>query len=203
MNLMEIINPILQFSLFQLYMPVINIVGFSHPVTFAIIAAHNMFSLTYLLVAVAVAYPVLHKKVWVLPAGVGIMWFAMSVLLVASLNLSAVTAVTTVLPHGWLEFFAIAYWTNSIRRTIRSRDLSEPMEAPTLKDYIRTVTKPRRFITMAKTDIHVSCKAFKLSLKILCRNLKRDYLVTLILIVTAALLETFVTPQIMFFVRTL
>lgn len=203
MNLTEIVAPFLRFSLFQLYAPVISIVGFSHPITFAIITGHNMFSLSYLLVAVALAYPVLHNKVWVLPAGVAVMWFILSVLIVASLNFSAVTAVAAVLPHGWLEFFAIAYWTVSIRKAVRSGNLPKPVETPTFRDYAGAITKPGRFIAIAKTDLHMSFKSFKLSFKILSRSLKRNYLVTLILIAAAALLETFITPQIMFFVNSL
>lgn len=200
---MEIMTPFLRFSLFQLYAPVISVVGFSHPITFAIITGHNMFSLTYLLVAVAMAYPVLHNKVWVLPAGVAIMWFIMSVLIVASLNFSVVTAVVAVLPHGWLEFFAIGYWTISIRKAVRSGNLPKVVETPTLRDYIGAITKPGRFIAIAKTDLHISFRAFKLSFKILCRNLRRSYLVALILVATAAFVETFITPQIMFLVNSL
>ncbi|MFP3985741.1 MAG: hypothetical protein ACLFU9_07255 [Candidatus Bathyarchaeia archaeon] len=197
----EILNFLFQYSLLHLYAPVVNTVGFSHPLTFVIIVSHNTFSLTYLLFTVAVAYPVFHRKTWLVPAAVAAVWVMISLNVITALNISVSVAVAAVLPHGWLEFAAVAYWTNAIRKTAQNSELLSPTGAPAFKDYFRALTKPKKFVALAKIDVQASLAVTKLSLKTFCRNLKRAYLLTLVLIVVAALIETFVTPHIMLFVH--
>ena len=192
-----------QYSLLNLYVPIINTVGFSHPLTFAIIAFHNTFSLTYLLFTVAVAYPILHEKTWLIPAAVATVWTMISINIITTLSISATTAIAAVLPHGWLEFTAIIYWTSAMRKATKNNNLPKPIGTPTFKDYFKALTKPKRFITLAKTDMQVSFKATKLAFKTLCKSLKKAYIITLILIAVAALIETYITPSIMFIINSL
>jgi hypothetical protein len=203
MNLVDVINPFLRFSLLQLYTPIINVVGFSHPVTFVIIATHNMFSLTYLLVAVTVSYQVLDKRVWILPVGVVSFWFVINTLIVSSLNLPITVALATVLPHGWLEFLAIGYWVRCMCKAVKYETLSKPLESPTFKDYLQAIRMPRMLFGIAWKDIQGSFNSFRVSFKILCRSLKRNYVITIMLICVAALIETFITPQVMIFITNL
>lgn len=200
---MDIVNPFLRFSLLQLYVPIINVVGFSHPITFAIITIHNMFSLTYLLVAVTVSHQVLDENVWILPVGIVSFWLVINVLIVISLNLPVMIALASVLPHGWLEFLAIGYWVRCLCKTVREESLSKPLDAPTFRDYLYAVTEPKKFVTMAWNDMQGAFKSFRISLKTLCRNLKRDYIVTMMLICLAAFIETFITPHVMVFITNL
>lgn len=194
----DILNLLFQYSLLHLYTPIINNVGFSHPLTFTIITVHNTFSLTYLLFTVAVAYPILQRKTWLIPAAITTVWIMISINVITTLNIPITTAIATILPHGWLEFAAIAYWTNAIRKATQYNNLPKPINIPTLKDYLKALTKPKRFITLTKTDMQVSFKLTKLSFKTLCKQLKNAYIITLILIAAAALIETYVTPNIMF-----
>jgi hypothetical protein len=195
MNPLAVLNQLFQYSLLHLYAPIVENVGFSHPLTFAIITAHNTFSLTYLFLTAAVAYPLLHKKTWLIPAAITTSWIIISIGVVASLNIPTTTVIAATLPHGWLEFTAIAYWTNAIRKATQNNDAPKLIGTPTLRDYIKALTKPERLIALVKTDIRASFKATKLSLKTLHKNLKKPYLVMLILIAIAALIETFITPN--------
>ena len=203
MNPMDILSLLSQYSLLHLYAPLIDSVGFSHPLTLTIIIAHNTFSLTYLLFAVAIAYPAFHKKTWLIPAAVTTFWMMTSISIVATLNIPTTTAIAAVLPHGWLEFAALAYWANAIRKVSQNIDLPKLINTPTLKDYLKAVTKPNEFIAIAKKDMQISFEAAKLSFKTLCKNLKKAYLTTLILIALAALIETYITPSIMFLINSL
>jgi len=200
---MDLLNILFQYSLLHLYAPIINSVGFSHPFTFIIITAHNTFSLTYLLLIVVVAYPVLHEKTWLLPAAVTSVWMMISINVIITLNIPAATAMATILPHGWLEFTAIIYWTNALRKAAKNNDLPKTFNTPSFKDYLKALPNPKTLITLAKTDIQVTLKTTKILFKTLFRNLKKAYLKMLILIATAALLETYVTPYIMFLVENL
>ena len=197
MNPMDILNLFFKYSLLHLYTPIINTVGFSHPLTFTIITAHNTFSLTYLLLAVAIAYPVFHKKSWLIPAAVTTVWIMISINIITTLNIPTTTAIATVLPHGWLEFTAIAYWTNAIRKATQNNNPPKTIDTPTFRDYLKVLMNPKQFVALAKTDLQVSFKTTKLSFKTLCENLKKAYIITLILIATAALIETYITPNIM------
>ncbi len=203
MNPTDILNTLFQYSLLHLYAPIISQVGFSHPLTFVIITAHNTFSLTYLLLAASIAYPIMHGKTWLIPASVAAFWVIISVNVAATLDIPITTAVAAVFPHGWLEFTAIAYWTNALREATHSNTPPTPVDSPTLKDYFNALVKPKKFVALVKTDIQTSFKATKTSLKILSRNLKRAYITTLILIAAAALIETYVTPYIMLLVNNL
>jgi hypothetical protein len=203
MNPMDILNLLFQYSLLHLYAPIIDKVGFSHPLTFAIITIHNTFSLTYLLFAVAVAYPVFHRKTWLIPAAVTTMWLLISITVVAALNLSTITAIAALLPHGWLEFTAIVYWTKAIRKATQISNLPEQTTTPTFKDYIKALMKPKKFMALAKKDAVVSFKITKLSFKTLSKRLRKAYVTMLILITIAALIETFITPNIMFLINNL
>jgi hypothetical protein len=203
MNPMDILNLFFKYSLLHLYTPIINTVGFSHPLTFTIITAHNTFSLTYLLLAVAVAYPTFHKKSWLIPVAVTTAWITISINIITTLNIPATTAIVTILPHGWLEFTAIVYWTNAIRETAQNNNPPKTIDTPTFGDYLKVLTKPKQLVTLAKTDVQVSFTTTKLSFKILCKSLKKAYITTLILIATAALIETYLTPNIMFLISNL
>jgi len=203
MNPMDILNLLFQYSLLHLYAPIIDKVGFSHPLTFAIITAHNTFSLTYLFFTVVVAYPVFHKRTWLIPATVTTMWLIISITAIITLNMTPITAVAAVLPHGWLEFTAIIYWTKAIRKATQNSSLPEPTITPTFKDYLKALMTPKRFIKLAKKDTSASFKTTKLSFNTLSKPLKKAYITTLILITTAALIETFITPNIMFLVNNL
>jgi len=184
-------------------MPIINTVGFSHPLTFTIIAAHNTFSLTYLLLAVAVAYPAFHKKSWLIPVAVTTVWMTINVNIISILNIPATISIVTIFPHGWLEFTAIVYWTNAICKATQNNNPPKTIGTPTFRDYLKVLTKPKQFVILVKTDVHFSFKTTKLSFKTLCRNLKKTYIITLILIATAALIETYITPNVMLLVSNL
>jgi len=186
-----------------LYAPIIDNVGFSHPLTFAIITLHNTFSFSYLLFAVAIAYPAFHEKTWLIPAAITAVWVMISISIIVTLDTSVTTVIALILPHGWLEFAAIAYWTNSLRKATQNNDLFEPINTPSLKDYLRALVKPRKFITLAKTDIQILFKTTKLSFKTLSKNLKKAYLKMLLLIVIAALIETYITPIVFSLIKSL
>lgn len=194
MDPLDILNMLFQYSLLHLYSPIITAVGFSHPLTFTIITVHNTFSVTYLLFASAIAYPALHEKTWLIPAGVTTVWIALSVSVITTLKIPATTAMAAVLPHGWLEFAAIAYWANAIRKATRDCELPKPVNVPTFRDYLGALTKPKSFVILAKTDFKASFGAAKASLRVLCRRLKKAYITTFVLIASAALVETYVTP---------
>ena len=196
MNPLDILNILFQYSLLHLYTPIINAVGFSHPLTFAIITVHNTFSITYLLFASAIAYHALYEKTWVIPAGVTIIWIALSVSVIATLKIPTMTAMGAVLPHGWLEFAAIAYWTKSIRKATKNSELPKLVDAPTFRDYVKVLKNPKDFTILAKTDVKTSLGATKASLRVLCKRLKKAYITTFVLIASAALIETYVTPLI-------
>ncbi len=197
MNPMDILNLFFQYSLLHLYMPIVDKVGFSNPLTFTIIVLHNTFSLTYLLFVVAVAYPALHEKTWLIPAIVTAVWAMISINMIMTLNIPVTIAAAVILPHGWLEFTAIAYWTNAIRKATQNNILPEQLKAPTFKDYFKALMQPKSFIMLAKTDVQVSFKMTKFSLKTLSKDLKKAYLITLILTAIAALIETYITPHIL------
>lgn len=203
MNPFDILSLLFQYSLLNLYTPVINSVGFSHPLTFTIIAAHNTLSLTYLLLTVSIAYAILDKKSWLIPAIVATVWTMISINLIITLNIPINTAIAAILPHGLIEFTAIAYWTNAIRKATQGINLPKPANAPTFKDYFKAFKSPRKFATLVKTDIGVSFKTTKLSFLTLCKSLKKAYLVTLVLIAAAALIETYITPYVMLLVGNL
>lgn len=203
MNPMDILNLLFQYSLLHLYAPIIDKVGFSHPLTFAIITAHNTFSLTYLFLTVVIAYPVFHKRTWLIPAVITTMWLMISMAAIITLNIPTMTAIAAVLPHGWLEFTAIAYWTKAIRKATQNGNLPTQIDPITLKDYLKALMTPKTFITLAKKDASASFKTTKFSFNTLSKALKKAYITTLILITTAALIETFVTPNIMFLINNL
>jgi hypothetical protein len=194
MNPMDILNLLFQQSLLHLYTPIVNTVGFSHPLTFTIIAAHNTLSLTYLLLIAAVAYPAFRQKAWLIPAAVTAVWTMISISVITTLHIPATTASAAVLPHAWLEFAAISYWTNAIRKATQVSDIPTSDTPPTIREYLGALASPKKLAALVKTDVKVSFKAAKLSLKTLCGNLKRPYLITLLLIVSSALVETYITP---------
>jgi hypothetical protein len=194
MNPMDILNLLFQYSLLHLYTPIVNTVGFSHPLTFTIIAAHNTLSLTYLLFIAAVAYPAFHQKAWLMPAAVTVVWTLISISVITTLHIPTTAAVAAVLPHGWLEFAAIGYWTNAIRKATKASDMPASDTPPTAREYLGALATPKKLAALAKTDVKISFKAAKVSLKTLCGNLKKPYLTTLLLVVAAALIETYITP---------
>jgi len=194
MNPMDILNLLFQHSLLHLYTPIVNAVGFSHPLTFTIIAAHNTLSLTYLLLIAAVAYPAFRQKTWLIPAAVTVVWTMISISVITTLHIPTITAVAAVLPHGWLEFAAIGYWANAIRKATQASNMPTSDTPPTIREYLGALANPKKLAALVKTDVKISFKAAKLSLKTLCGNLKRPYLTTLLLIVAAALIETYITP---------
>jgi hypothetical protein len=200
MTPVDLLNLLFQYSLLHLYTPIVNTVGFSHPLTFTIIAAHNTLSLTYLLLMAAVAYPALRQRTWLLLIAIAMVWTAISVSAIATLNIPATVAVTAVLPHGWLEFAAIAYWTNAIRKATKTVDMPSLDAPPTLREYLAALANPRKLAVLAKTDAETSFRSVKLSLRTLCKSLKKPYLVTVFLIAAAALLETYLTPILMLLV---
>ena len=202
MDPMNLLNSLIQFNLFQLYIPIVASVGFSHPLTFTIIAAHNILCLTYLLFLAAVAYPLLREKTWLLPVAVTSVWAMSSVHVAATLPFSAEAAITMTLPHGWLEFLGMAYWINAMRKASREDSLGE-INSPTFKDYTESWTNPRRLAMLVKTDVKASYKTTRLSLKMLWKSLRKPYAFTIILIAMAALIETFITPWVMFFFNAL
>lgn len=197
MDPMDLLNSLIQFNLFQLYIPIVASVGFSHPLTFTIIAAHNVLSMTYLLFLAAVAYPLLREKTWLLPVAVTLVWAMSSVHVAATLPFSTEAAITMTLPHGWLEFLGMAYWINAMRKASREDNLGE-INSPTFKDYSQSWTNPRRIAMLVRTDVKVSYKTTRLSLKMLWSNLRKPYAITIALIAVAALIETFITPRVMF-----
>jgi hypothetical protein len=201
MNPMDILNLLFQYSLLHLYTPIVNTVGFSHPLTFTIIAAHNTLSLTYLLLIAAIAYPAFHQKTWFIPAVVAVVWTMISISVIMTLHIPATTAFAAVLPHGWLEFAAIGYWTNAIRKATQASNMPTCDTPPTIREYLGTVANPKKLAALVKTDVRISFKAAKLSLSTLCGNLKRPYLTTLLLIVIAALIETYITPVMILLVQ--
>jgi hypothetical protein len=162
-----------------------------------------MFSLTYLLGATALAYPILEKRVWILPVGIVFIWLIINSFIVASLNLPVTVAIATVLPHGWLEFFAIGYWVHQMCKAVQHESLSKPINPPTFTDYLHVITNFEKLLVLVRRDIYESFKSFKCTMKTLSRALKRDYAVTIMLICAAALMETFITPQIMVFIANL
>jgi len=194
MNPMDILNLLFQYSLLHLYTPIVNTVGFSHPLTFTIIAAHNTLSLTYLLLIAAVAYPAFRQKTWLIPAAVTVVWTMISISVITTLHIPTTTAFAAVLPHGWLEFAAIGYWTNAIRKATQASNMPTSDTPPTTREYLGALANPKKHAALVKTDVKISFKAAKLSLRTLCGNLKRPYLTTLLLIVAAALIETYITP---------
>ena len=202
MNPIDLLNSLIQFNLFQLYIPIIANVGFSHPLTFTIIAAHNTLSLTYLLFLAAVAYPLLREKTWLLPVAVTAVWAMSSAHIAATLPFSTATAVVMILPHGWLEFSGMAYWINAMRKASKEDNLGE-INGPAFKDYVESWSNPRRLARLVKADVKVSCKTTRLSLKMLWNNLRKPYAFTITLITTAALIETFITPWLMLLVNNL
>jgi hypothetical protein len=194
MNPVEMLNLLFKYSLLHLYTPVVNNVGFMHPLTFTIITIHNTLSLTYLLLVAAVAYPAFRQKTWLIPVAVTAMWTVMSVSVIVSLNIPAATAAAAILPHGWLEFTALAYWMNALRKATRDGRMPGLDAPPTLREYCRALASPKRLGATIKKDVKTSFGAAKFSLKTLCSSLKKPYLKTLILIASAAFLETYVTP---------
>ncbi len=203
MTLTDVLNTLFQYSLFHLYTPAIKSVGFSHPVTFAILTAHNTFSLTYLLFTSAMAYPALKKKTWLIPASITLMWIMISINIIAALNISTATVIAATLPHGWLEFAAIIYWVSAIRKATKSIDLPTLQSIPTFRDYLKSLSKPKELASLVQTDVRITCKMTKSSIKALSKSLRRAYFKTLILITAAALIETYITPSIMFLVSSL
>lgn len=201
MNPLDILNLLFQYSLLHLYTPIVDKVGFSHPLTLTIITAHNTFSLSYLLLITAVAFPAFRQKTWLIPVVITMVWTMISISVIATLHMPATTAVAAILPHGWLEFTAIAYWTNAIRKATKSDDMPIPEAPPTLKEYLGALASPKELAALLKMDMTTSFKAAKLSLKSLCGNLKKPYLRTLILIIAASFVETYVTPAIMLLVQ--
>jgi hypothetical protein len=194
MSPVDMLNLLFQQSLLHLYTPIVNTVGFSHPLTFTIIAAHNTLSLTYLLLIAAVAYPAFRQKTWLIPAAVTVVWTMISISVITTLPIPTTTAIAAVLPHAWLEFAAIGYWTNAIRKATQASNMPTSDTPPTIREYLGALTNPKTLAALVKTDVKISFKAAKLSLKTLCGNLKRPYVTTLLLIVASALIETYVTP---------
>lgn len=197
MNPTGLLKLLFQYNLLHLYTPIINTVGFSTPLTFIIITANNSISLICLLLTVTVAFPVLHKKAWLLSVAVATVWIMIGINIITTLNITLTTSIAAVLPHGWLEFTAIAYWINALRKTTQSHNLPKPINIPTFKDYLKALTKPKRLNTLVKTDLQVTFRTTKLSFKTLCKHLKKKFVITLILIAAAALIETYLTPKIM------
>lgn len=202
MNPMDLLNSIMQFNLFQLYIPIIANVGFSHPLTFTIIAAHNILSLTYLLFLVGVAYPILREKTWVLPLAVTAVWGVSSAHIAATLPYSAATAVIMILPHGWLEFLGMAYWINAMRKASVEDKLGE-VDGPAFRDYVESWKNLRRLAGLMRVDLKISYKTTRISLRMLWENLRKPYAFTIVLITAAAFIETFITPWIMLLVNNL
>ncbi len=193
----DILNQLFQYSLVRSYAPIVGRLGFSHPLTFAVITAHNTFSLTYLLLTAAFAYAILRRKTWLLPFAIVIVWTLVSVSVVAELNIPTITAVAAVLPHGWLEFAALAYWINAIRKATQSHSVPVPASPPTLRDYFRALRSSAGFLEVLKTDFKVSFSNTKHMITALFRTVRRAYATTLVLIALAAFLETYLTPSIM------
>ncbi|UCG37101.1 MAG: stage II sporulation protein M [Candidatus Bathyarchaeota archaeon] len=200
MNIADFLALLFQFSLFKAYAPIINAVGFSHPATFAIILAHNTFCLVYLFIAAAVAWPVFKKKTWCLPLLVAITWVAISGTVLATSNLSPTVAVAAILPHGWLEFLAIFYWTRAIRRAVETAEAPRSTGAPGFSDYAKVFSKPGMFLSLARSDVSISLKMMQHSLTALRQNLKKPFLQAFGLLAVAALIEAFVTPYIVILV---
>ena len=197
---MDLLSLLFQHNLLHLYTPIVDTVGFSHPLTFAIVAAHNTLSLTYLLLVAAVAYPAFRQRTWLLPATVTVVWTLISVSVITTMRIPATTAVAAILPHGWLEFAAIGYWANAIRRATKISTMPALSTPPTVKEYRAALTSPKKLAPLVKMDIRASFKAVKLSFTALFNNLKKPYQITLVLVVAAAFLETYVTPAIILLV---
>ncbi len=196
MNPFEILNFLFKYSLLHLYTPIVNNVGFMHPLTFTIITLHNILSLTYLLFIAAVAYPAFRRNTWLVPAAITAVWTMMSLSVIAGLNMPIATAVAAVLPHGWLEFTALAYWINALRQATRDDRIPMQDTLPTLREYCRALTSPRRLVATVRKDAKTSFGAAKHSLIALYGSLKRPYLKMVVLIAAAGFVETYVTPTI-------
>jgi hypothetical protein len=130
-------------------------------------------------------------------------WILVSVGVVARLNVPIITAVAAILPHGWLEFTALAYWINAIRRATNGHNVPVPASTPTLTDYFRTLKSPTGFLKVLKADFGVTFSNTKRLMTVLLRDLRKAYSTTLVLIALAALLETYLTPYIMLFIDSL
>jgi hypothetical protein len=200
LSLLSILNQLFQYSLVRSYTPIVGRLGFSHPLTFVLITAHNTFSLTYLLLTATVAHATLRRKTWLLLVAIMIVWTLVGVGVVATLEVSTATAVAAILPHGWLEYTALIYWINAIRRVTKRDDAPVPASTPALGDYFRAMKSPVESLKVLKADLAATFTNTKRAATVFFRDLRKAYAITLMLIAVAALLETYLTPYIMLFI---
>lgn len=200
MTFSEILMGLLFFSFYRLWRPIIMANGFSSPFTLFLIGFHNMFSVGYLLLLTALGYLAWNKRAWVLSFAVALAWtlFGFLVMGVYAQFYGLAASFAALFTHGWLELLAVFYWVFSLRRACLGCRFVCDYEWASWKDLLASLNSPGKLSYMIARDIK---EVWSLTNRVVrglwSQNLRGKLLLVFFLIFVAALIETYVTPNLL------
>jgi len=197
MSIFDVLLGLLSLSFYRLWYPVISAHGFSSPVTLAIIAAHNTFSMSYLLLVTAVGCLAWHRRGWTLPFAIALLWTAIGLVFFGAYSpkYGVAASFAALFTHGWLELSALFYWIHSLRRASLKCRLSQDNEWASWKVLLKSLRAPKRFLVISSGDLRKAWNQTGIIAKGLWRqNLKQSLTTVLFMIFVSAIIETYVTP---------
>lgn len=205
MTLNEILLSWLFFSIFRLWYPIIEATGFSSPATLILIGFHNMFSVSYLLLLTALGYQAWNKKGWVLSLAITLAWTLLGLLVMGAYAQfhGLIASFAALFTHGWLELLAIFYWVYSLRKACLGCHFVCNYEWASWKDLLASLNSPRRLFSMVARDTkHVWSSTNRAVRGLWSQNLKGKLILVFFLIFIAALIETYITPNLLLSLKT-
>jgi len=197
MSIFDVLLGLLSLSFYRLWYPIVAAYGFSSPFTLAIIAAHNMFSMGYLLLVTAVGYLAWRRRGWVLPFGIALFWTATGLLFFGAYSpkYGVAASFAAIFAHGWLELSALFYWIHSLRKASLDCSLSPENDWTSWKTLLKSLKAPREFCSFFGGDVKKVWNQTGGILRGLWRqNLKQSLTTVAFMIFVSAVIETYITP---------
>jgi len=197
MDVFDVLLGLLSLSFYRLWQPMISVFGFSSPVTLAIIAAHNMLSVSYLLLVTAVGCLAWRRRGWALSFAVALLWTAIGFLFFGAYSprYGVLASFAAIFTHGWLEFSALFYWVCSLRRASLGCRLNHESNWASWKTLLKSFREPRKFSLIFGRDLKKAWNQIgNIVLGLWRQNLKRSLVLVFFMIFVSAIIETYITP---------
>jgi len=197
MSVFDVLLGLLSLSFYRLWYPIVSAFGFSSPFMLAIIAAHNMLSMSYLLLATAVGCLAWRRRGWMLPFAIALLWTAIGLLFfgACSPKYGVVASFAAIFTHGWLELSALFYWIHGLRKASLNCCLSPDNDWTSWKTLLKSLGTPRRFSSFLWGDIKKAwSQTGNLVRGLWHQNLKQSLAIVSFMIFVSAIIETYITP---------
>lgn len=152
-------------------------------------------AILYLYILTAVSYLVLKEKAWKMALLVSFVWLFYGFLIFAEILQQGKAAIMlSVFPHACIEFMAIFYWIKILKNACFTL-LGIKLETYDFKDYLHSKGNLKKILEYAKNDfLAIFSTILNFSRNFWRKETKKKFLLILILILFAALLETYLAP---------